>query len=127
MKTNKGKIGAIAATVTAAGLVIGLTFSTGGATATADTPTTNSAPTMPMGQIADMGSMMDGTMDMGSMMGSGDITAMHQMMHTMMRGSVPDTVLAACDTAHTAMMTGTAGTPSTGSVDHTAHHMGSGS
>ena len=60
-------------------------------------------------------------------MGSGDITAMHKMMHTMMRGSVPEEVLAACNEAHANMTTGSVNTTGTGSVDHTAHHMGSGS
>lgn len=128
MKTKKRTLGVIAATVAAAGLVAGLAFASGGAAATVGTPTTATTPTTPMSQMMSTGSMMTGgAMDMGSMMGTGDMATMHQMMRTMMRANVSDTVLAECDTAHTAMMTGTAGTSATGSVDHAAHHMGSGS
>lgn len=116
MKTNTGRIGAVAGSVAATGLVLGLAFSAGAASATVDSPPTPSAPTMAMNQ----------------MMGSGDMTAMHQVMHTVMRGSVPDSVLAACDNAHASMPAGMmvgmmAGTTATGEMDHRAHHTGSGS
>ena len=116
MKTTPGRIGVIAGSVAAAGLVIGLAFSAGAASATGDGPPVTSVPTMPMNQ----------------MMGSGDMTAMHQTMHAMMRGSVPDSVLAACDNAHASMPAGmmpmmTADTTATAEMDHRAHHPGSGS
>ena len=125
MRTNTWRTGVVAAAVGAAGLVAGLAFASTSAAQSGDMPITTNSVVAPMDQMMgdshDMGSMM------GSMMGSGDMTAMHQMMHTMMRGSVPEEVLAACNEAHANMTTGSVDTTGTGSVDHTAHHMGSGS
>jgi uncharacterized protein involved in copper resistance len=120
MTTRTRTLGAIGATVVTAGLAVGLAFG-GNSAATSDT-TTTSAP-MPMGQMPGMDSMMSGDMDdMAAMMGSADMSAMHSMMHQMMKGTVDDDVLAACDAAHAAMADQMVTMPAQGGSRHDAHH-----
>ncbi len=121
-----GAIGAIGATVVTAGLLLGLAFGGNSAASSTTTPTTTVS--MPMEQMPNMGSMMTGDMsEMAAMMGSADMSAMHTMMHQMMKGTVDDEVLAACDTAH-ATMAGSLNTmPEQGQTQHDAHHGRAGS
>ena len=138
MRTRTRTLGAIGATVVTAGLVLGLALggnsaATSATTATSDTATgdttdtadTTTSVSMPMSNMPDMGSMMTGDMDdMAPMMGSADMSAMHQMMHQMMKGTVDDDVLAACDTAHAAMSDPTVTMPAERGSQHDAHHPG---
>ena len=127
MKSRTRTLGAIGATVVAAGLVLGLAFG-GNSAASSNTQTTPTTVSMPMGQMPDMGSMMTGhTNGMAAMIGSTDMSAMHSMMHQMMKGTVGDDVLAACDAAHATMAGPMATMPAQGGTQHDAHHGGTGS
>ncbi|NMD24989.1 MAG: hypothetical protein GYA65_12480 [Actinobacteria bacterium] len=78
--------------------------------------------------MPNMDSMMTGDMDgMAAMMGSADMSAMHSMMHQMMKGTVDDDVLAQCDQAHAAMAGSMTTAPTQGQSNHEAHHGGTGS
>ena len=128
MKPHTRKLGVIGATVVTTGLVIGLAFASSSA-ATGTTQTTPTTVLMPMSQTPGMGSMMTGDSNgMGAMMGSADMSAMHTMMHQMMKGMVDDDVLAACDESH-ATMAGSMTTimPEQSQTQHEAHHGGTGS
>lgn len=128
MKTRNRIVAAGLTAVAVAGLTVGVAVAADSSTGrTGPTSTTN----MPMGSMdpatmAD-GSMMDDMSSMAGMMGGSDMGAMHDAMHAMMRGAMPDAALAACDQAHVAMTEVT--TPSTNgpatSIDHAAHHTGS--
>ena len=121
-----GAIGAIGATVVTAGLLLGLAFGGNSAASSTTTPTTTVS--MPMEQMPNMGSMMTGDMsEMAAMMGSADMSAMHSMMHQMMKGTVDDDVLAQCDQAHAAMAGSMTTMPAQGQSNHEAHHGGTGS
>lgn len=126
MKPRTRTLGAIGATVVTAGLVLGLAFG-GNSAATNSTPATTSV-SMPMSQMPGMGSMMtDGPTGMGTMTGAGDMSAMHSMMHQMMKGTVDDEALAACDTAHAAMTGSMTTMPEQGQTQHESHHGGTAS
>ncbi|MBI5089930.1 MAG: hypothetical protein HZB15_14000 [Actinobacteria bacterium] len=110
-----------------AGLVLGLSFA-GSSAATGTDQTTPITVSMPMSQMPDMGSMMTGDDSaMATMMGSVDMSAMHSMMHQMMKGTINDEVLAQCDQAHDAMTGSMTSTPDQGQTQHEAHHGGTGS
>lgn len=127
MKPQTRTIGAIGATVVTAGLVLGLAFG-GNSAATSTTPATPTSVSMPMSQMPDMGSMMDGdTNGMVAMMGSADMSAMHSMMHQMMKDIVDDDVLASCDTAHATMTDSMTTMPEQAQPQHAAHHEQAGS
>ena len=127
MKPRTRTIGAIGATVVTAGLVLGLGFG-GNSAATSTTPATPTSESMPMNQIPDMGSMMDvDTNGMAARMGSADMSAMHTMMHQMMKDVIDDDVLAACDAAHATMTGSMTTTPEKAQPQHEAHHEGAGS
>ncbi len=127
MKPRTRTLGVIGATVVTAGLVLGLSF-TGSSAATGTDQTTPPTVSMPMSQMPDMGSMMTGDHGgMAAMMGSTDMSAMHSMMHQMMKGSIDDEALAQCDQAHDAMTGSAATTPEKGQTQHEAHHGGAGS
>lgn len=127
MKPRTRTLGAIGATVVTAGLVLGLSFA-GSSAATGTDQTTPTTVSMPMNQMPDMGSMMTGDNSaMATMMGSADMSAMHSMMHQMMKGSINDEVLAECDKAHDAMTGSMTSTPDQGQTQHEAHHGGTGS
>ena len=127
MKPRTRTLGAIGAAVVTTGLVLGLAFAGNSAASGTDrtTPTTVS---MPMSQMPGMGSMMTGdSTGMATMMGSTDMSAMHSMMHQMMKGTVDDDVLAQCDKAHDAITGSATSTPDQGQTQHEAHHGGTGS
>ncbi len=115
MNPRTRTIGAIGATVVTAGLVLGMSFA-GSSAATGSDQTTPTTASMPMGQMPGMGSMM-----------TGDMSAMHSMMHRMMEGTVADEVLAECDTAHTAMAGSMATNTERSETQHELHHGGTGS
>jgi hypothetical protein len=127
MKPRTRTLGAIGATVVTAGLVVGFAFGDNSA-ASSTTPATPTSVSMPMNQMPDMGSMMTGDSNgMGTMMGSADMSVMHSMMHQMMKGTVDDEVLAACDTAHATMAGEMTTMPEQGQAQHESHHGGTGS
>lgn len=127
MKSRTRTLGAIGATVTIAGLVLGLSFG-GNSAARSTTSTAPTSVSMPMGQMPDMGSMMTGDSNgMGAMMGSADMSGMHSMMHQMMKGIVDDEVLAECDAAHAAMAGSMTTMPEQSQTQHESHHGGTGS
>ena len=127
MKPRTRTIGAIGATLVTAGLLLGLAFG-GNSAASNTTPTTPTSVSMPTNQMPGMGSMMSGDPSgMGVMMGSADMSAMHSMMHQMMKGAVDDDVLAACDEAHATMSGSMTTMPEEGQTQHDAHHGGTGS
>ncbi|MBI4936411.1 MAG: hypothetical protein HY828_21235 [Actinobacteria bacterium] len=127
MKPRTRTLGAIGATVVTAGLVLGLSFA-GSSAATSTTLTTPTTVSMPMSQMPDMGSMMAGDHSgMAAMMGSTDMSAMHSMMHQMMKGSIDDEALAQCDKAHAAMAGSMTTAPEQSQTQHEAHHGGTGS
>jgi hypothetical protein len=131
MKPRTRTLGAIGATVVTGGLVLGLAFggnsAAGSTTSTATTPPSVSMP-MPMSQMPGMGSMMTGDSNaMAAMMSSADMSAMHSMMHQMMKGTVDDDILAACDTAHATMAGSMTTMLEQGQTQHDAHHGGTGS
>ncbi len=122
MNSRTRTIGAIGATVVTAGLVLGMSFA-GSSAATGSDQTTPTMASMPMGQMPGMGSMMTGDMNaMAAMMGSADMSAMHSMMHRMMKGTVADEVLAECDAAHAAMAGSMATTAERSETQHELHH-----
>ena len=127
MRTRTRTLGVIGATVVTAGLSVVLAFG-GNSIATSNTTatsTTTTSASMPTSQMPGMDSMMTGDMDgMAAMMGSADMSAMHSMMHQMMKGTVDDDVLAACDAAHAAMTDPTVTMPAQGGTQHEAHHPG---
>jgi len=127
MKSRTRTLGAIGATVVTAGLVLGLALG-GNSAASSTTPTTPTTDSIAMNQMPGMDSMMTGeSTEMAAMMGSADMSAMHSMMHQMMKGTVDDDILAACDEAHVTM----AGSMTTmlvqGQRQHDEHHGGTGS
>lgn len=125
MKPRTRTHGAIGATVVTAGLLLGLAAA-GSSAATGTNQTTPTTVSMPIDQMSDMGSMMTGDAnEMTDIMGSADMSAMHSMMHEMMRGTVDDDVLAACDEAHASMAGSTTSMPEQGQTQHDAHHGGS--
>ncbi len=127
MKSRTRTFGAVGATVVTAGLVIGLSFA-GSSGATGTNPTTPTTVSLPMSQTPGMGSMMTGDSNgMGAMMGSADMSAMHTMMHQMMKGIVDDDVLAACDEAQATMAGSMTTMPEQSQTQHEAHHGGTGS
>lgn len=138
MKPRTRTLGAIGAAVVTTGLVLGLAFAGSSAASGTDrtAPTTVS---MPMSEMPEMGSMMTGdstgmaamitgdSTGMATMVGSTDMSAMHSMMHQLMKGTVDDDVLAQCDQAHAAMAGSMTTTPAQGQSNHEAHHGGTGS
>jgi hypothetical protein len=127
MKPRTRTLGAIGATVGTAGLVLGLSFA-GSSAATSTTLTTPTMVSMPMNQMPDMGSMMTGDYSaMATMMGSADMSAMHSMMHQMMKGAIDDETLAQCDRAHATMAGSMTTAPEQSQTQHDAHHGGTGS
>lgn len=127
MKPRTRTLGAIGATVVTAGLVLGLAFG-GNSAASRTTPATPTSVSMPMSQMPGMDSMMAGDSNgMGAMMGSADMSAMHSMMHQMMKGIVDDDALAACDTAHATMAGSMTTMPEQSQTQHESHHGGAGS
>ena len=127
MKPRTRTLGAVGATVVTAGLVIGLAFANSSA-AISTNQTTPTSVSMPVGQMPDMDSMMTGDSNgMGAMMGSADMSAMHSMMHQIMKGIVDDDVFAACDEAHATMAGSMTTMPEQSQTQHEAHHGGTGS
>lgn len=117
----------IGATLATAGLLLGLAFG-GNSAASSTTPTIPTSVSMPTNQMPGMDSMMSGDPSgMDVMMGSADMSAMHSMMHQMMKGAVDDDVLAACDEAHTTMSGSMTTMPEEGQTQHDAHHGATGS
>ncbi len=118
-------IGAIGATALTIGLGVGATLAASDPTPTTPTVTmTDAMSGNHMNDIEDMPSMMNGV-DVTSMMGAGDMDAMHTAMHDALAGTVEADALAACDTAHDAMTTSSApATPGMPAGD-AAHHPGS--
>ena len=115
MRTRTRTLGVIGATVVTAGLSVVLAFG-GNSIATSNTTatsTTTTSASMPTSQMPNMDSMM-----------TADMSAMHSMMHQMMKGTVDDDVLAACDAAHAAMTDPTVTMPAQGGTQHEAHHPG---
>ncbi len=124
MKPQIRTLGVIGATVVTAGLALGLSF-TGSSAATGTNQTTPPTISMPMSQMPDMDSMMTGDHSgMAAMMGSADMSAMHSMMHEMMRGTIDDEHRAQCDEAHAAMTGAMTTAPAQGQSQHEAHHDG---
>ena len=97
MKPRTRTLGALGAAVVTTGLVLGLAFA--GNSAASGTDRTTPA----------------------------DMSAMHSMMHQMMKGTVDDDVLAQCDQAHAAMAGSMTTAPTQGQSNHEAHHGGTGS
>jgi hypothetical protein len=127
MKPRTRTLGAIGATVVTAGLALGLAFA-GNSAATGTDQTTPTTVSMPMNQMPDTGSIMTADNSaMATMMGSADMSAMHSMMHQMMKGTVDDEVLAQCDKAHDVVTDSAPSTPDQGQTQHEAHHGGTGS
>ncbi|MBI4932746.1 MAG: hypothetical protein HY828_02635 [Actinobacteria bacterium] len=127
MKPRARTLGAVGTAAVTAGLVIGLSFA-GSSTATGTDQTTRTTVSMPMSQMPDMGSMTSGDQSgMVAMMGSADMSAMHSMMHQMMKGTVADAVLAQCDQAHAAMAGSMLTRSTPGQSLHESHHGGTGS
>mgnify|MGYP006932745846 FL=1 len=131
MKPRTRALGSIGAAATVAGVVIALAVG-GDSAATsgsgAPTTTVTSPVSMPMSPSSGMGSMMtDDPAAMAAWMANADMSQMHSAMHEMMRGAVPDDVLAACDQAHLAMPTATGDTTARTPAGHDAHHEGTGS
>lgn len=135
MKVRTRTLGVVAASAVA-GLLLGVAVASGGSAASDrdDETTTTSSVSMPMTDKSTMGSMMsDDGSGMAEMMGSVDMSTMHSMMHDMMRGSVSDETLAACDEVHDQMVgqdradaseTSSSNTTPDPS-QHAAHHGGS--
>lgn len=127
MKPLTRTLGAIGAAVVAGGLLLGLA-SGGNSAATSTTPAIPTSVSMPMNQMPGMDSMMNGDKNaMDAMMGSAEMSAMHSMMHQMMKGTVDDDVLAACDKAHATMTGSMTTTPEQSQTQHEAHHGENGS
>jgi hypothetical protein len=133
MKVRTRTLGVVAASAVA-GLLLGVAVASGGSAASSPDDTTTSTVSMPMTDMSTMGSMMPGDgSGMADMMGSIDMSTMHSMMHDMMRGSVSDEALAACDEAHDQMVgQDGAGASEPSNTDttldpsqHAAHHGGS--
>ena len=124
MNPRTRTIGAIGATVVTAGLVLGMSFA-GSSAATGSDQTTPTTASMPMGQMPGMGSMRTDDMSaIHSLMGSAGMSAMHSMMHRMMKGTVADDVLAECDKAHAAMAGSVATNTERIETRHELHHEG---
>lgn len=131
MQPRTRALGAIGAAATVAGVVFALAVG-GNSAATsgsgAPTTTVSSAVSMPVSPSSGMGSMMtDDPAAMTAWMASADMSQMHWTMHEIMRGVVPDDVLAACDQAHLAMSSATGDTTTRNPAGHDAHHEGTGS
>ena len=119
-------IGAIGATALTIGLGVGVGATLAASDPAPTTPTVTMTDAMSgnhMNNIEDMTSMMTGV-DVTSMMGVGDMEAMHTAMHDALAGTVDADALAACDAAHDAMTTSSARATPGMPAGHAAHHPG---